>query len=785
MNNYKENINSKAILATLLSATAVLAAMGCWFCWHCPSRIYPPESHGLFWRQLVWNGIGVAAFAAAWLAGWKRLLKAAPWLMLAWVLAFIAAQLGPAVRGTHRWVSIGCLRFNVVTFFMPAFALFVTWLHERKWIRSWMEWVFLVAAVVAGVAFVYSSPSLMKRIAAHFWPEGHILDEAYMSSQLQAAFAAARWFGGAGKDLGYLPCPESDGMLSAAALLFGKWFPSAVVALFALAGSCLTALWRGAADAAKRRYVLLYGLWLVFPAAYCLLHSLSFLPVAGMSPAWVGYGGSAVVAAWVGLGGLAAMGREGLSGHGSGIRTERDAGDGNGKGAWGIVSGVWGVIAGLWGVAAIMAVLLIAFAPGRESWMPGRHGGFAEPRPPDIEFGEFGLVAKRGNILAADGSPLAYTERTWRFRLDPNVVENYRPGFPYCPFPDYDVAQGLGIPYEDLRAAYGRKESRYVFLMDAEEGDPAVAYFRNNWRWLTKDGGVISVPLQRRVYPLGRSAAAVVGFVNGFEEDAPTGAGGLERAFDNRLRGENGTYDRKLPIGERREKARPAPGGNLCTTLVPSVQRAVADAVAAACATNGARSAWGIVMEVPSGDIAAMASWPTFEPTGRKREEVWSPAQAANHAAQDCFDPGGLAKPITYAIALDAGVLSEDDTIDQCGGTWEFNGETFRDDITNSVTVAEAIARRVNIAAGKAACLVGPNRLHGALLRFGFGAKTCTVGVPGESYGTSPLRLNAGASTRPRPCAPGWATVSRRPGFRSHRRTPRSPTTGRWCGRAW
>lgn len=301
----ERKMKATVTVCALLAVTVLLAAMGCWFCWHCPSRVY--GAHELFWRQLAWNGIGVAAFAAAWLAGWKRLLKAAPWLMLAWAVAIVFAQLSPAVRGTHRWVRLGTLRFNVVTCFMPTFALFVAWLHEKKWVRPWIEWAFFAAVAIACAALVYGDPSLMTRIAAHFSPDDHAWDKAYMSRQLHMAFEAARWFGGAGKDLGTLPCPESDGMLSAAALLFGKWFPSVVIALFALAGFCLAVLWRGTTERSKRRYVLLYGLWLVFPAAYCLLHSLSFLPVAGKSPALVGYGGTAVVMAWWGIGALAAM----------------------------------------------------------------------------------------------------------------------------------------------------------------------------------------------------------------------------------------------------------------------------------------------------------------------------------------------------------------------------------------------------------------------------------------------------------------------------------------------
>ena len=51
------------VMVVLVAVATALAAMGCWFCWHCPSRIY--AEHELFWRQLVWNGIGLAALCAS------------------------------------------------------------------------------------------------------------------------------------------------------------------------------------------------------------------------------------------------------------------------------------------------------------------------------------------------------------------------------------------------------------------------------------------------------------------------------------------------------------------------------------------------------------------------------------------------------------------------------------------------------------------------------------------------------------------------------------------------
>ena len=299
-----------------LVAAAVLAAMGCWFCWHCPSRFY--GGHGLFWRQLAWNGAGIAAFLAAWAFGWKRLLKSAPWLMAAWLFAFAAAHCCPPVNGANRWILLdgilpgpyAMIHINVITCFMPVFALFAAWLHDRKPVRRWLEWGFVAALAAVAVCHVVGSANRMLRIVAFFHPSAVDAGYSYMGCRLQAALSSANWFGAAAGESPMPPCPESDGMVAASAMLFGKWFPSAVAGLFVFLGAALTLIWKNAsADIPVRRYVLLFGLWLVVPAAYCLLHSLALLPVAGMSPALAGYGGTATVMAWFGLGALAAKTR--------------------------------------------------------------------------------------------------------------------------------------------------------------------------------------------------------------------------------------------------------------------------------------------------------------------------------------------------------------------------------------------------------------------------------------------------------------------------------------------
>lgn len=697
----------------LLAMVVTLAAMGCWFCWHCPSRYYAPEWHLLFWRQLAFNGIGFAVFWGAVRLGWRRWLAVAPWLMGLWLLAFVAAHVAfMPVRGAHKWICIGPLRVDVAKCFLPVFALFAAWLHGKWKIRPWMEWTALAVVAVA-VAGMSASPALMKRIAAYFHPGGYMYGEAYMSRQLHAAFAAANWFGCAGRDLAFLPCPESDGMMSAAALLFGKWFPAVVTMLFAGFGCVLAMVCRVVPDKSRRRFALLFGLWLVAPAVYCLLQSLSLLPVCGVTPALVGHGGTAVVMAWFGLGVLAAMVKDGgdVSGLSPAPGDRTDC----------------AFACGVWGALAVGCVLLIALASGRGGELPA----FGEPRHSVMEFGDFGLQARRGRIYASDMSPLAYSVRAWSYHLDPAISR--REGHDFVNSTT-QVALGLCLPLAAVEAAFREKRSRYVFLREAEEEHRANVNYEKHANWFASSG-VIREPVQRRVYPLGAAAAAVVGYVRDSVGERPCGAAGLESVYDGCLSGTDGVYDEKIPKEERMHKAYPTGGLDVYTTIVPDVQRAVAEALAAACATNGAKSAWGIVMQVPSGKIAAMASWPSFDPSARRVLGRWNPGLAVNHAAQDCFEPGGLAKPITYAIALGNGILTEESKLDQGDGVWEYNGETFRDDVRGQLTIAEALARRANIAAGKTAVAIGAGRLHEGLGKFGFGRRTCGDTIAGESAG--------------------------------------------------
>ena len=91
-------------------------------------------------------------------------------------------------------------------------------------------------------------------------------------------------------------------MPSAAALLFGKWFTFVVGALFAAFAGMLVWLWLALKNNSKRMFILFWGIAMIGPAMYSLLQSVGAVPVLGVSPALVGYGGALAVAFWIGLG---------------------------------------------------------------------------------------------------------------------------------------------------------------------------------------------------------------------------------------------------------------------------------------------------------------------------------------------------------------------------------------------------------------------------------------------------------------------------------------------------
>ena len=141
-----------------------------------------------------------------------------------------------------------------------------------------------------------------------------------------------------------------------------------------------------------------------------------------------------------------------------------------------------------------------------------------------------------------------------------------------------------------------------------------------------------------RAYPLGRTGAHIIGFAG---KDG-TGLAGAERAFNKDIRAQAGGAPVPLSIDLR-------------------VQGALQDELDSAGAHFQVLGASGIVVNVRTGEILALASYPDFD---ANHPGASDPAAMINHAAATVYEPGSVFKVFTLAMGLDSGVVTVDTTFD-------------------------------------------------------------------------------------------------------------------------
>lgn len=199
--------------------------------------------------------------------------------------------------------------------------------------------------------------------------------------------------------------------------------------------------------------------------------------------------------------------------------------------------------------------------------------------------------------------------------------------------------------------------------------------------------GVTFEPEQRRVYPLGASAAHIVGF----SDAGGIGLSGAEAALNDQIRSpaRNGT---PMPI-----------------SIDLRVQGALEDELWKAAAQFSPKGAVGIVADVHTGEVLGLASWPVFDPNRPGRSSI--DAQT-NRAANSIYEMGSTFKAFTVAIGLDTGAATPSTTFD---ATQPYQiGYRRIDDYhaTRKVlNLVEVFQHSSNIGTAKLAMAVGPQRM--------------------------------------------------------------------------
>ncbi|UCV04324.1 peptidoglycan D,D-transpeptidase FtsI family protein [Dechloromonas denitrificans] len=247
----------------------------------------------------------------------------------------------------------------------------------------------------------------------------------------------------------------------------------------------------------------------------------------------------------------------------------------------------------------------------------------------------------------------------------------------------------------------------------------------------------------RRYYPTGDMTAHVVGFT-GVDDK---GLEGVELAFQNSLLGHSGSRsvikDRRGQIVEDVGALKPPMDGkDVRLALDSKIQYLAYSQLKAAVETNNAKAGGAIVIDARTGEILALANWPTYNPNNRQR---LSGAQLRNRAITDTFEPGSVMKPFTAALALEKGKVRFDTVINTAPGRLTIGSATISDSHAHGLlTVAQIIQKSSNVGTAKIALGFSPQELWEMFDGVGFG-QAPNLGFPGEVVG----RLRPWKSWRP------------------------------------
>ena len=245
--------------------------------------------------------------------------------------------------------------------------------------------------------------------------------------------------------------------------------------------------------------------------------------------------------------------------------------------------------------------------------------------------------------------------------------------------------------------------------------------------------GVHQVREYKRKYPEGEAAAHVVGFTN--VEDR--GQEGIELAFQKDLAGRDGSRrvikDRLGRVVEDiGDSVAPVDGRDIELAVDSKVQFFAYQRIRDAVAENKAKAGSVVVLDAQTGEILALANFPSYSPADRRN---LSGAQLRNRALTDTFEPGSTMKPFIAGWALETGRVTPNTIIQTSPGRMMVSGSLISDSHAHGdLTVTEVIQKSSNVGAVRMAMTFQPREMWELYSAVGFGQKP-QIGFPGAVTG--------------------------------------------------
>ncbi|WP_374664361.1 penicillin-binding protein PBP3 [Acinetobacter sp.] len=292
-----------------------------------------------------------------------------------------------------------------------------------------------------------------------------------------------------------------------------------------------------------------------------------------------------------------------------------------------------------------------------------------------------------------------------------------------------ELADAVGIDRKDLRQKLNdRPRSRYLVLQKEIPPQQAELITKRDFQ------GVYMEKNYKRYYPQPQPNSQIIGLTN----SEGTGIEGLEMQLNSRLAGIDGEQqivrDKKGNRVKDPEIVKEVePGENITLSIDSRLQYIMYRELTAAGVANNARSATAIAVDVKTGEILAMTSWPSYNPNDKN--SLGNKDAMRNRGAVDSFEPGSTMKPMTIAMALESGKYQPNTVVNTSPGSMRVGNHTIRDTHNyGALTLGGIIQKSSNVGVAKIALSLPYATLPTFYQRLGFGQRSA-VKFPGESAG--------------------------------------------------
>ena len=376
----------------------------------------------------------------------------------------------------------------------------------------------------------------------------------------------------------------------------------------------------------------------------------------------------------------------------------------------------------MWRSRLILFLIFIGFTAliVRAVWVQGFGNSFYEEKGNKATLRSIEMPASRGKILDRHGEVLATSLLAKAIIAFPDAIPEDLSKEKIS-----QLAKLLGVSESELRKKFA-SERNQVFLKRQVDLDIAKQI---------KELGIPGIAQNneyKRLYPEGEAMAHIVGFTN--VEDH--GQEGMELAKEKELAGQPG---RRRVIQDRLGRYveglgiihPPKDGADLQLSIDSKVQFLAFNELKAIAEKHHAKAASAVVLDVQTGEVLALANWPTYNPNSRSN---LSGEQLRNRVLTDTFEPGSTMKPFAISLALEKGLVQPNTSM-PIGKSMVVGKKAITDTHPYSVlTVSEVVQKSSNIGTVKMAMQLQPQEMWEMFQAIGLG-QAPNLGFPGAVAG--------------------------------------------------